>query len=93
MVVHLAGVLVYTIMLIGQWSPNTFLKYIHCQVLEFSKRVVARMITNEQFFMVPDFVHHVVDGDTRTRNNNSLAMTSTFNGMHENSILFGTLIV
>ena len=74
---YLAGVPVYTIMLVGQWSSDAFLKYIHHQVLEFSNGVTARMIANEQFFMVLDFVICVADGDTRTRNNNSLATTST----------------
>jgi len=47
MAMYLAGVPVYTIMLVRQWSSNTLLKYIHHQVLEFSNMVAARMITNE----------------------------------------------
>ena len=82
-VMYFAIVPVYTIMLVRWWSSAAFL-YICCQVLEFSNGAAARMIANEQFFPVPDFVHCMVDGDTRTGNNNSLSMTSPFNGMRKN---------
>ena len=47
MAMYLAGVLVYTIMLIGQWSSDAFLKYIHHQVLTFSNSIAVQMITND----------------------------------------------
>jgi hypothetical protein len=36
MAMHLANVPVYTIMLVGQWSSDAFLRYIRKQVQEFS---------------------------------------------------------
>ena len=41
MAMYLAGVPVYTIMLVGQWSSDAFLKYIHRQVLEFSNSIAT----------------------------------------------------
>jgi hypothetical protein len=41
---YLAGVPVYTTMLIDRWSSNAFLQYIHKQVKQFSKGVSKQMI-------------------------------------------------
>jgi hypothetical protein len=55
MAMYLAGIPVYTIMLIGQWSSDAFLRYIHCQVQEFSAGVSQQMIVLENFFTIPEF--------------------------------------
>jgi hypothetical protein len=52
MAMHLAGVPVFTIMLLGCWSSNAFLRYIRKQVQEFSKGVSDKMISNERFFTI-----------------------------------------
>ena len=44
MSMYLAGVPVYTIMLIGRWSSDAFLKYIRKQVEQFSHNVSRRII-------------------------------------------------
>ena len=55
MAMYLAGVPVYTIMLIGQWSSDAFLCYIWHQVQEFSSGVSSRMILTADYFTIPDF--------------------------------------
>jgi hypothetical protein len=54
MAMYLVGVPVYTIMLIGRWSSDAFLRYIRRQVQEFSQGVSRRMIMAPDFFTVPD---------------------------------------
>lgn len=55
MAMYLAGVPVYTIMLIGRWSSDAFLRYIRRQVQEFSSGVSSRMILTQDYFTIPDF--------------------------------------
>jgi hypothetical protein len=50
MAMYLGGVPVFTIMLLGRWSSEAFLWYIHKQVQEFSKGVSQRMTTNINFY-------------------------------------------
>jgi hypothetical protein len=57
MAMHLAGVPVYTIMLIGCWSSDAFLHYICHQVQEFSAGISCHMILSEDFFTIPNFAH------------------------------------
>ena len=64
MAMYLARIPVYTIMLIGRWSSDAFLKYIRKQVQDFSTGVSGRMLTNEETFMTPDATHN----DPRIRN-------------------------
>jgi len=49
MAMYLGECPVYTIMLIGQWSSNAFLRYIRKQVMEFSHNVSKRMLTFQTF--------------------------------------------
>jgi hypothetical protein len=35
------------------------------------------MITYEEFYTIPDFVHNTADGNLRTRNNNNLPTTTS----------------
>jgi hypothetical protein len=81
---YLSGTPVYTIMLLGRWSSDAFMCYIRKQVLSMSHRVSSKMITYEEFYTIPAFVHNAADGDIRTRNNNNLATTTSFNGSHMN---------
>jgi hypothetical protein len=56
MAMYLAGVPVFTIMLIGRWSSDAFLRYIRRQVLQFSAGVSKRMVSAQaqDFFTIPD---------------------------------------
>jgi len=54
MSMYLANVAVYTIMLIGRWSSDAFLRYIRRQVQQFSSGVSARMIISEDFYTIPE---------------------------------------
>jgi hypothetical protein len=80
----LAGTPVYTIMLMGRWSSDAFMKYLQKQVLSLSHGIANKMLTFEEFYTVPDFIHTAADGDMRTRNNTSLATTQNFHGSHAN---------
>jgi len=80
----LAGTPVYTIMLMGRWSSDAFMKYIRKQVLALSHGISSKMLTYERFFTVPDFVHTTADGDMRGRSSSNLATSSSFAGSHAN---------
>jgi hypothetical protein len=80
----LAGTPVYTIMLMGRWSSDAFMRYIQKQVLSLSHGIAAKMLTYEQFYTAPDFVNTTADGDSRGRSNSNLATTAGFNGSHAN---------
>lgn len=81
---YLAGTPVYTIMLLGRWSSDAFMRYIRKQVLDMSHGISTKMLTYEEFYTIPDFVHNAADGDLRTRNQNNLATTTSFSGSHTN---------
>jgi hypothetical protein len=53
MAMYLAHVPVFTIMLLGRWSSDAFLRYIRKQVKEFSNGISAKMVQQEHFFTVP----------------------------------------
>jgi hypothetical protein len=53
MAMYLAGIPVCTIMLLGRWSSDAFLRYIRKQVKEFSAGVSKKMILNANFFTIP----------------------------------------
>jgi hypothetical protein len=50
MAMYLAGIPVFTIMLIGCWSSDAFLCYIQLQVQQFSYGISNCMITSPDFF-------------------------------------------
>jgi hypothetical protein len=52
MAMYLAGVPVFTIMLLGRWSSDAFLRYIRKQVKEFSSGISDKMIQHENFFTI-----------------------------------------
>ena len=49
MEMYLAGVPVYTMMLIGRWSSKAFLHYIRKQVEQFLQDVAKKMLTHRSF--------------------------------------------
>jgi hypothetical protein len=64
MAMYLSGVPAFTIMLIGRWASDAFLKYIRRQVQEFSAGISTRMISTEEFFSVGAAA--IVAADTST---------------------------
>jgi hypothetical protein len=52
MAMYLAGVPVFTVMLLGRWSSEAFLRYIRKQVKEFSSGVSELMIQHNNFFTI-----------------------------------------
>ncbi len=54
MAMYLAGVPVFTIMLLGRWSSDAFLRYIRKEVQEFSNSISSKMIQSEKFFTLAD---------------------------------------
>ena len=66
---------VNTIMLIGQWSSNPFLRYIRKQVMEFSHNVSKRMLTHQNYRHIPNFDHRVSANNPPVHNNPNNAKT------------------
>lgn len=54
MAMYLTAVPVFTIMLLGRWSSDAFLRYIRRQVQEFSKGVSGKMVENADFYTIPE---------------------------------------
>jgi hypothetical protein len=54
MAMYLNAIPVFTIMLLGRWSSDAFLRYIRKQVIEFSNDVARKMIKNSSYHHVPD---------------------------------------
>jgi len=76
MEMYLAAVPVYTIMLIGRWSSDAFLRYIRKQVEQFSKDVAQKMLTHRSFGTIPDMAPRTVSSeDPRQRNHRDNAET------------------
>ena len=78
MAMYLNGVPVYTIMLLGRWSSDAFLRYIRKQVESFGSGLSSKMIVTSRFL----HVSHSIDlEDPRTSRNpasfTALAVTST----------------
>ena len=60
MKMYLAGVPVYTIMLISRWSNDAFLRYIRKQVEQFSWHIAKQMLTFRSFRTIPEIAPRVV---------------------------------
>jgi hypothetical protein len=73
MAMYFSGTPVYTIMLLGRWSSNAFLKYIRKQIKEFSKGVSKKKLTKEKFFTIP------------SSNNNNQSKRQSSNNYHQNN--------
>ena len=54
MAMYLGECPVFTIMMIGRWSSDAFLRYIRKQVEQFSHSISKRMIKNQFFRHIPD---------------------------------------
>jgi hypothetical protein len=67
MAMYLNGIPVYTIMLLGRWSSDAFLRYIRKQVTEFSKGVARKMIQRPVYY----HVSHANQEDPRAHNRQS----------------------
>lgn len=67
MAMYLDNTPVFTIMILGRWSSDAFLRYIRKQIQEFSDGVSAGMIRFRNFFTIPNFGAH--RDDPRTPNN------------------------
>jgi len=80
----LTGTLLYTIMLMGRWSSDTFMHYIMKQVLQLSHGISAKMLTYNEFFMVPDFVYSHADGNLQNWGGVALVSSHNLNGSHTN---------
>ena len=70
---------IFTIMLLGRWRSDAFLLYMRRQIQEFSAGVSADMVSQEDFFTIPDLDEHDTL-DPRTRNPQSFANTISLNG-------------
>jgi hypothetical protein len=53
---HLNNITVYTILLIGRWSSDTFIRYTRRKVKEFSSGVASAMICSPLLFTIPQEV-------------------------------------
>ena len=79
MALYLAKRPVTTIMLLGRWCSDAFLLYVRRQIQEFSAGVSADMVSNDEFFTIPDLEECDLL-DPRTRNSQSFANTISLNG-------------
>jgi hypothetical protein len=75
MAMYLGKCAVFTIMLIGRWSSNAFLRYIRKQVMEFSQNAAKKMLTYQNFRHIPDIHRRIPRDDPRQRNNSNNAET------------------
>ena len=74
---YLDEVPVYSIMLLGRWSSDAFLRYIRKQVEQFSHNISNRMIRHQHFTHVPQTEQRVSRHDPRQRNNSANLQTRT----------------
>ena len=86
----LAGTPIYTIMLMGRWSSNAFMRYIRKQVLQLSHGISHCMLTYNEFYTVPEFIHSHADGGLHCRGGVTLASSANLHGSHANMSRGGT---
>ena len=74
MLLYLAKTPVYTIMLIGRWCSDAFLRYIRRQVQEFSNGLSNNMIRSDadNFFNIQHVTYRDIE-DPGTRNKNAFS--------------------
>ena len=60
MELYLAKVYPETILIMGHWASNTFLRYIRIQVSDISKGISTLMTNNHAFYKIPEIevVYH-----------------------------------
>ena len=66
MALHLAGILVYMMMLIGHWSSEAFMVHIQRQVKELATHVSAKMIQQEPFNIIPAYATILFGANSNT---------------------------
>ena len=81
MAMYLDGVPTFSIMMIGRWSSDAFLRYIRKQVEQFTHNVSRRMLRHSSFFTTPDFDPTVSRHDTRDPKDPHNFATSHFGGV------------
>ncbi len=69
MAMYLGECLAYTIMLIGCWSSNAFLRYIWKQVMEFSHNVSKKMLCFKNYKHMPNYNHRIGANNPKVCNN------------------------
>ncbi len=79
--VHTYGVYVHSVY---SESSDTFMRYIRKQVLQLSHGIATKMLTFEEFYTVPDFVHSDADGNINYRGRVTLASSQNLDGSHAN---------
>ena len=75
MSMYLGEVPVYTIMMLGRWSSDAFLRYIRKQVEQFSHNVSRKMIKHQFHRHVPQVDRTISRHDPRQRNHPSNEQT------------------
>jgi hypothetical protein len=88
MAMYLNGIPVYTIMLLGRWSSDAFLRYIRKQVTEFSRGVARKMIQRPVYY-------HVSNADSEDPRNHNRSSSAANQGMgsHGNDATRGAFAV
>lgn len=61
MAMYLSGVPIITIMLIGRWRSDSFIKYIRKQILQFTSGVSAKMASISEFYTIPSSHDNTTD--------------------------------
>ena len=79
---YLAQVPTFSMMMIGRWSSEAFLRYIRKHVEQFSHKVSSRMIRNKSYFTMPNFQPKVSRHDTRTPNDPRNFATTNNGAVH-----------
>jgi hypothetical protein len=89
MAMHMAGVPVYTIMLIGRWSIDAFLVYLRTQVMQFTQRISIRMTEHSNFYNIPCFNPAVdkYDKHQTTRSHPFTNVPTSSNGRGSNRLV------
>jgi hypothetical protein len=75
MAMYLGECPVYTVMLIGRWSSDAFLRYIRKQVMEFSHNVSKKMLKFQNYCHIPNFEHQIHTNDPRVCNDPNIYET------------------
>jgi hypothetical protein len=75
MAMYLGEVPVYTIMMLGRWSSDAFLRYIRKQVEQFSHNVSRKMIAHQFHRHVPQVDRTISRHDPQQRNHPSNEQT------------------
>jgi hypothetical protein len=60
------------------------MRYIRKQVLQLSHSISSKMLTYEEFYTVPEFVHSHADGGLAHREGFTLAASNNLSGTHAN---------